>query len=189
MSHNRIRCGWVSNDPLYIDYHDNEWGKPIYDNLHLFEMICLEGQQAGLSWITVLKKREGYRKAFHNFIPEKIIQMTEQDVDALVENPEIIRSRNKINTIIRNAHAYLNMQKNGEDFAEFIWSFAPKQPNPHFQDYMDFPTQTEESAQLSKALKKRGFNYIGPTICYAFMQAAGLVNDHVADCFCTTEQK
>ncbi len=186
---NKTRCGWVSTDPLYIDYHDNEWGKPIYDNLHLFEMICLEGQQAGLSWITVLKKREGYRKAFYNFIPEKIIQMTEEDVDRLVENPEIIRSRSKINTIIRNAHAYLNMQKQGEDFSEFIWSFAPKQAGTRFQDYMDFPTQTEESAQLSKALKKKGFNFVGPTICYAFMQAAGLVNDHVADCFCITERK
>ena len=181
---NRIRCGWVSNDPLYQDYHDHEWGKPVHDRQRLFEMLCLEGQQAGLSWITVLKKREGYRKAFHHFDPKKIIQLTDKDIDSLVQNLDIIRSRNKIKAIIQNAHAYRDMQKKGEDFSEFIWSFSPKQPGIRYKDCREFPTQTEESGEMSKALKKRGFNFVGPTICYAFMQAVGLVNDHSADCFC-----
>ena len=184
---NRIRCGWVSNDPIYQDYHDHEWGKPVHDRQRLFEMLCLEGQQAGLSWITVLKKREGYRKAFHHFNPEKIIQLTDKDIDSLVQNPDIIRSRNKIKAIIQNARAYLALEKQGEDFSEYIWSFAPVQPSTRYKDYRECPTQTEESGEMSKALKKRGFNFVGPTICYAFMQAVGLVNDHSADCFCAAE--
>lgn len=184
----KIRCGWVSSDPLYIQYHDTEWGKPTHNSLHLFEMLCLEGQQTGLSWITILKKREGYRQAFFHFDPEKIIRLTPDDVETLVNNPSIVRSRNKINAIIKNAQAYLNMQKNNEDFATFIWSFAPQQKSERHTDYQKFPTQTPESTALSTALKKKGFTFVGPTVCYAFMQAVGLVNDHTANCFCIKEQ-
>ena len=183
---NRIRCSWVGSDPLYRDYHDHEWGRPVHDNQRLFEMICLEGQQAGLSWITILKKREGYHDAFHHFDAEKITRMTDDDIDRLLQNPDIIRSRSKIKAIIQNAHAYLSMRKSGEDFSAFIWSFAPKGPRARHLDCRHYPTQTEESFEMSKALKKRGFKFVGPTICYAFMQAVGLVDDHVADCFCVT---
>lgn len=185
MSEAMIRCNWVSNDPLYIDYHDKEWGKPQYDSLVLFETICLEGQQAGLSWITVLKKRAEYRRCFYNFNPHKIVKMTEHDVDLLMQNTGLIRNRLKLNAIIKNAHAYIAMQKKGEDFSQFIWSFVNGKPIiNYYQSLADVPTHTEISDSLSKALKKRGFTFVGSTICYAFMQAIGLVDDHFKDCFC-----
>ncbi|KES17976.1 3-methyladenine DNA glycosylase [Gilliamella apicola SCGC AB-598-I20] len=178
------RCSWVSNDPLYIDYHDNEWGYPQYDNLKLFEKICLEGQQAGLSWITVLKKRDEYRRCFFNFQPEKIIQLTATDIELLLENKGLIRNRLKLNSIVKNAHAYLAMQNNNESFSQFIWSFVDGKPIiNHFKDKSEVPVSTEISDKMSKALKKRGFTFVGTTICYAFMQSMGLVNDHFEDCF------
>lgn len=178
------RCSWVSNDPLYIDYHDNEWGYPQHDSLKLFEKICLEGQQAGLSWITVLKKRDEYRRCFFNFQPEKIIQLTATDIELLLENKGLIRNRLKLNSIVKNAHAYLAMQNNNESFSQFIWSFVDGKPIiNHFKDKSEVPVSTEISDKMSKALKKRGFTFVGTTICYAFMQSMGLVNDHFEDCF------
>lgn len=179
------RCGWVTQDPLYLDYHDNEWGVPQRDGKKLFEMICLEGQQAGLSWITVLKKRENYRHAFHNFDPQRVAAMTAQDVDNLLQNAGIIRHRGKIEAIIGNARAYLAMEANGESFSDFIWGFVDNQPQiAHAALLAEIPASTPVSDALSKALKKRGFKFVGSTICYAFMQACGLVNDHVVGCIC-----
>ncbi|EPT2627771.1 DNA-3-methyladenine glycosylase I [Escherichia coli] len=179
------RCGWVSQDPLYIAYHDNEWGVPETDSKKLFEMICLEGQQAGLSWITVLKKRENYRACFHQFDPVKVAAMQEEDVERLVQDAGIIRHRGKIQAIIGNARAYLQMEQNGEQFADFVWSFVNHQPQvTQATTLSEIPTSTSASDALSKALKKRGFKFVGTTICYSFMQACGLVNDHVVGCCC-----
>ncbi|MDF3826728.1 MULTISPECIES: DNA-3-methyladenine glycosylase I [unclassified Pseudocitrobacter] len=179
------RCGWVSQDPLYIDYHDKEWGVAQKDGQQLFEMICLEGQQAGLSWITVLKKRENYRHAFHHFDPRKVAAMTEEDVERLVLDAGIIRHRGKIQAIIGNARAWLAMEENGEPFADFVWSFVDNTPIiTQAAELSGIPTSTPASDALSKALKKRGFKFVGTTICYSFMQACGLVNDHVTGCFC-----
>ncbi|UQY44154.1 DNA-3-methyladenine glycosylase I [Erwinia sp. PK3-005] len=178
------RCGWVSTDPLYQRYHDHEWGNAQTQNSVLFEMLCLEGQQAGLSWITVLKKRENYRAAFHQFDPQAVALMDEADIDRLMLDSGLIRHRAKLNAIVANARAYLTMQENGEDFSHFIWSFVAGQPQiNHFADGAEVPAQTATSLALSKALKKRGFKFVGSTICYAFMQACGLVNDHIITCF------
>jgi DNA-3-methyladenine glycosylase I len=178
------RCSWVTNDPLYIDYHDKEWGKPQYDSLKLFEKICLEGQQAGLSWITVLKKRDEYHRCFYNFEPEKIIQLTTTDIELLLKNKGLIRNRLKLNSIVNNAKAYLAMQNNNEDFSQFIWSFVGDKPIiNHYKDKSEVPVSTEISDKMSKALKKKGFSFVGSTICYAFMQSMGLVDDHFEDCF------
>lgn len=179
------RCGWVSQDPLYIAYHDNEWGVPETDSKKLFEVICLEGQQAGLSWITVLKKRENYRACFHQFDPVKVAAMQEEDVERLVQDAGIIRHRGKIQAIIGNARAYLQMEQNGEPFVDFVWSFVNHQPQvTQATTLSEIPTSTSASDALSKALKKRGFKFVGTTICYSFMQACGLVNDHVVGCCC-----
>jgi len=179
------RCGWVSQDPLYIAYHDKEWGVPETDGKNLFEMICLEGQQAGLSWITVLKKRENYRRAFHQFDPVLVAGMTTADVDRLVLDAGIIRHRGKIEAIIGNARAYLAMEEHGERFTDFVWSFVDNTPQvTRAATLAEIPTSTPASDALSKALKKRGFKFVGTTICYSFMQACGLVNDHVTVCHC-----
>ncbi|MCT9845636.1 DNA-3-methyladenine glycosylase I [Leclercia sp. 29361] len=179
------RCGWVSQDPLYIAYHDKEWGVPETDGKNLFEMICLEGQQAGLSWITVLKKRENYRQAFHQFDPVLVAGMTPEDVDRLVLDAGIIRHRGKIEAIIGNARAYLAMEEHGERFTDFVWSFVDNTPQvTRAATLAEIPTSTPASDALSKALKKRGFKFVGTTICYSFMQACGLVNDHVTVCHC-----
>lgn len=185
MTHQKVkRCSWVTNDPLYIAYHDNEWGIPQYDSLKLFEKICLEGQQAGLSWITVLKKRDEYRCCFLDFNPEKIVQLTAQDIELFMQNKGLIRNRLKLNGIIKNSQAYLLMQKNNEDFSQFIWSFVDGKPiTHHYKDKSELPVSTEISDKMSKALKKKGFSFVGSTICYAFMQSMGLVNDHFEDCF------
>lgn len=178
------RCPWCGTDPLYMDYHDNEWGTPLYDNQKLFEFLILEGAQAGLSWITVLRKRENYRKAFDNFDPAKIARYTDAKKTKLLLNEGIIRNRLKIDSAIKNAQAYLAMQKNGEDFSEFLWSFVggkPKQNN--WKSMSQAPAFTAESDAMCKALKQRGFNFVGSTICYAFMQATGMVNDHIIDCY------
>lgn len=158
------RCHWVNlNNPLYVDYHDKEWGVPIRDDQSLFEMLCLEGAQAGLSWETVLNKRENYRKAFANFDPVKISRFTETHVEKLMNNAGIIRNRLKINSVIINAKVYLSMKKEGLSFSDYLWSFS-------------------DCESMSKDLKKRGFKFVGATICYAFMQAVGMVNDHDKDC-------
>ena len=179
------RCGWVTQDPLYLAYHDNEWGVPQTDKRALFEMICLEGQQAGLSWITVLKKRENYRRAFHEFDPHAVALMDEDDMLRLLQNSGIIRHRGKLEAIIHNAKAMLALEAEGEDFSRFIWSFVDNQPILHrFADYKLAPTTSEPAIALSKALKKRGFKFVGPTTCHSFLQACGLINDHQTSCFC-----
>ena len=190
MATHLTRCGWVGESDVYIHYHDEEWGKPQFDSLKLFEKICLEGQQAGLSWITVLKKREAYRAAFFQFDPEKIAQMTEADLDLLMANAGLIRHRKKLEAIAKNARAYLAMREKGEDFSQFIWSFVGGKPQiNNVPNLSCVPAKTETSKALSKALKKRGFVFVGETTCYAFMQSMGLVNDHINDCFAKMQAK
>jgi len=184
------RCGWVSEDPLYIAYHDSEWGVPDHDARSLFEMICLEGQVAGLSWLTVLKKRENYRRLFHNFDAQAVARMSEEDVERLLLDSGIIRHRGKITAIIANARAVLAMEAAGESFKEFVWGFVDFTPRiSRFSNYRDAPTTSSESDALSKALKKRGFKFVGSTTCYSFMQACGLLSDHTSDCFCHPDQR
>lgn len=179
------RCAWAGDSPIYIDYHDNEWGKPQFDSQKLFEKICLEGQQAGLSWITVLKKRDAYRAAFHHFEPKNVAKMTASDIDELMQNAGLIRHRAKLEAIVKNANAFLEMEKRGEDFSDFIWSFVNHRPIINdVPDLSVVPAKTEISKAMSKALKKRGFVFVGETTCYAFMQAMGLVNDHINGCCC-----
>jgi len=179
------RCSWVGKDAVYQDYHDNVWGRPVKDSQTLFAKLCLDGQQAGLSWITILKKQQNYERAFFNFEPSKIITLTQSDVETLMQNKGIVRNRLKINSIIKNAHAYLEMEANGENFSEFIWSFVNHQViTNNWRNMTEVPTSTADSDAMAKALKKRGFNFVGTTICYAFMQAVGLINDHTTDCFC-----
>lgn len=178
------RCAWVSDDPLYIKYHDEEWGIPNYDDRHLFEMLCLEGQQAGLSWITVLKKREHYRKVFDNFDPHIIANYNDEYLEQLLKDSGIIRNRLKVYGIRKNAKAYLRLTESGESFSSYIWSFVGGSPiNNHFLSLKEIPAETELSKAMSKQLKKDGFTFVGSTICYAFMQACGMVNDHTIHCF------
>ena len=186
----RNRCAWVGAEALYIDYHDREWGVPVYDDRMLFEMLILEGAQAGLSWITVLRKREGYREAFDGFDPAVIAAYGPDKVAALLENPGIVRNRAKVAATIGNAQAWLEMMEGraaspeGGPFSAFVWSFVGGAPIVNrWQDLSQVPAETAESQALSKALKKKGFRFVGPTICYAFMQATGMVNDHTLDCF------
>lgn len=178
-----VRCGWCGTDELYCQYHDGEWGVPVYDDQKMFEFLTLEGAQAGLSWITVLRKREAYRKAFDNFDPVKIARYSEARKARLLQNPGIIRNRLKIESVVRNARAYLDMQEKGESFSEFLWQFVDGKPKQNRRRTLaDIPASTPESDAMSKALKKRGFNFVGTTICYAHMQATGMVNDHLISC-------
>lgn len=178
------RCGWCSDDPLYQAYHDHEWGRPQYDPIKLFEKICLEGQQAGLSWITVLKKREHYRKRFFNFDPAKVAALTDEDLVELVTDTGLIRHIGKLSAIRDNAKAYMAMQAQGIDFSEWAWSFVGgKTIINQLKNYREAPTKTAPSLALSKALKKAGFRFVGETTCYAFMQSVGMVNDHELNCF------
>lgn len=183
------RCNWAGDSQIYINYHDHEWGKPQFDSQTLFEKICLEGQQAGLSWITVLKKREAYRHAFYQFDPVKIAEMGDHEIDQLMQDSRLIRHRAKLAAIITNAKAYLTMQANSEEFSQFIWAFVNHQPQINDIPTADIiPASTPTSTLLSKALKKRGFAFVGPTTCYAFMQSMGLVDDHLNHCFCKTKR-
>ncbi|MEL4282979.1 MULTISPECIES: DNA-3-methyladenine glycosylase I [Shewanella] len=178
-----IRCNWVSDDPLYREYHDKVWGRPVYDSKELFAKLCLDGQQAGLSWITILKKQQNYEQAFADFEPAVIATFDDAKVQELMANPGIVRNRLKIHSIIRNAKGYLAYTEDGKDFSEFLWSFVGGKPLVNqFTSMSQVPAQTPESEAMSKALKKLGFNFVGPTICYAFMQAVGMVNDHLVDC-------
>ena len=178
-----IRCGWVSDDPLYREYHDKVWGRPVYDPKELFAKLCLDGQQAGLSWITILKKQQNYEQAFANFEPEAIAGFDEAKVEELMLNPGIVRNRLKVNSIIKNAKGYLVYTADGKDFSAFLWSFVGGKPIVNqFTAMSQVPAQTPESEAMSKALKKLGFNFVGSTICYAFMQAVGMVNDHLVEC-------
>ncbi|EST57449.1 DNA-3-methyladenine glycosylase I [Proteus hauseri] len=186
---NKQRCGWVTSDPEYLAYHDEEWGKPERDKYKLFEMICLEGQQAGLSWYTVLKKREGFRRCFFDFSPEKIAKMTDKDVETLLQDPAIIRHQGKINAIINNARIFMAMEEQGEDFSQFIWQFVDDKPIINqWNDISQVPASTDISDKMAKALKKKGFKFVGTTTCYAFMQAVGMVDDHILSCFCRQDE-
>jgi DNA-3-methyladenine glycosylase I len=176
------RCPWCGNDPLYVDYHDREWGRPERDSKRLFELLILEGFQAGLSWITILRKRESFRAAFAGFDPEILATWGEPDVLRLLHDPGIIRHRGKIEGTLRGARSYLRIEA-AQGFSAFIWSFVGGEPLVNRRKAMsEVPAQTPQSQALSKALKAEGFNFVGPTITYAFMQAAGLVNDHLASC-------
>lgn len=178
------RCEWVTDDQLYIDYHDEEWGNPVHDDQKLFEMLCLEGAQAGLSWITILKRRENYRKAFDNFDPLRVSTYNQKKIEELTQNEGIIRNKSKIHSVITNAKAFLEVKEEYGTFDRYIWQFVGGKPvNNNWRTHADVPAITKESEQMSKDLKKRGFKFVGPTICYAFMQATGMVNDHTQDCF------
>ena len=182
------RCSWVTNDPLYIDYHDKEWGRPVHNDQKLFEMLTLEGAQAGLSWITILKRRESYREAFDNFDVVTISRYTDEKIEKLLQNTGIIRNRKKIESVIRNANAFLEIQDAYGSFDSYIWRFVGGEPIINHWDSTDkVPAITKESEAMSKDLKKKNFSFVGPTICYAFMQATGMVNDHAKDCFLYNE--
>ena len=184
------RCWWPGEDPLYIDYHDKEWGVPVYDDNKHFEFICLEGQQAGLSWITVLRKREHYRKCFKDFDPVKVARMRDATLEKLLLDPGLIRNRLKIYGVRTNAQAFLALQKEWGSFTDYIWSFVGGKPiDGRRKTRGNVPAMTPESDALSKDLKQRGFKFVGSTICYAHMQAAGLVHDHTSNCFRYQEVK
>lgn len=177
------RCGWCSSDPMYMAYHDEEWGKVSHDETHLFEMLCLEGQQAGLSWITVLKKRDHYRQHFFQYPIAEIAQFSDAKLESMLQDAGLIRHLGKLKAIRDNAIAWQKMKDTHLDVTDWLWSFVAQQPLENdVADYRQAPAQTEISMALSKALKKQGFKFVGPTTCYAFMQAVGMVNDHENDC-------
>ncbi len=178
------RCFGSSDKKFYADYHDYEWGIPVHDDRHLFELLILEGAQAGLSWETILKRREGYRKAFHHFDPMKVASMMTSELESLLHNPNIIRNRLKIYAARQNAQVFINIQKEFGSFDHYVWSFVNGHPIiNHWNHLKDIPAQSKESDALSKDLKKRGMTFVGSTIIYAYMQAVGMVNDHVKDCW------
>ena len=184
MSIVKKRCKWAGPEQIYIDYHDREWGVPVYDDRTLFEFLILEGAQAGLSWITILKMRENYRRAFDNFDPVKISTYDAKKIAKLLQDPSIIRNRLKIEGAIENARAFLKIQEEFGSFSRYIWGFVGGKPRVnHWTVSAEIPAQTLESQAMSRDLRKRGFKFVGPTICYAFMQAVGMVNDHTVDCF------
>lgn len=179
-----IRCEWAGTDPLYVAYHDQEWGTPVHDDRLLFEFLVLEGMQAGLSWSTILKKRENFRQAFDGFNPLKIVAYDEAKVAELLNNTGIIRNRLKIRATIDNARAYLKVQEEIGSFDPYIWQFVGGKPIMNaWKSMSEIPALSEEATQMSKDLRRRGFRFVGPTICYAYMQATGMVNDHVVSCF------
>ena len=178
------RCAWVpAGDDLYVAYHDEEWGVPERDERALFELLTLEGAQAGLSWSTILRKREGYRRAFEGFDPERVARFRTRDVERLLADPGIVRNRLKVESTVNNAQRLLEL-RDEVGFGDYLWSFVDGEPRVnHWRKLAEIPSETAESKAMSKDLKRRGFRFVGPTVCYAFMQAAGLVNDHVVDCF------
>lgn len=181
---NKLRCGWVSNDPIYIDYHDKEWGVPVHSDQKHFEFLILESAQAGLNWLTILKRREGYRRVFHQFDALRVSKMSEKEIEQALTDPGIIRNRLKVNSSVRNAQAFLEIQKQFGSFDEYIWSFVENKPvENHPKSLLDVPVMSELSNRVSTDLKKRGMNFVGSTIIYAHLQATGIINDHVAGCF------
>ncbi|MDP6579455.1 MAG: DNA-3-methyladenine glycosylase I [Vicinamibacterales bacterium] len=178
------RCPWAGSDPLYQRYHDAEWGIPAHDDRHLFEMLVLEGAQAGLAWITILRKREGYRQAFDNFDPAAVARYDRRRVTRLLGNPQIVRNRLKVESTVGNARAFLQVQNDEGSFDEYVWRFVDGHPiQNRWKTLGAIPAETAASKAMSRDLKRRGFRFVGPTICYAFMQATGMVNDHLVDCF------
>jgi DNA-3-methyladenine glycosylase I len=177
------RCQWSLSCPQYIDYHDKEWGKPLFDEYKLFEFLILEGMQAGLSWLTILKRREVMRDAFFQFDPNILAQLSDKTLDHLLTNPKIIRNRNKVYSLRKNARAWLNLAEN-RNCVDYLWQFVEGQPTINrWHTPEEIPAQTKQSQAMSKQLKQDGFSFVGPTICYAFMQATGMVNDHILSCF------
>ena len=178
------RCGWCGDDPLYVQYHDEEWGVPLFDDRALFEFLVLEGAQAGLAWITVLRKREGYRAAFDGFDPAKVARYSDAKIERLLEDPRIVRNRLKVRSARRNAQAFLAVQEERGSFADYIWNFVDGAPlQNRWRTSAEVPATTPLSDRISKDLRRRGFTFVGSTIVYAHMQATGMVNDHLADCF------
>jgi DNA-3-methyladenine glycosylase I len=178
------RCEWCGDDPLYVDYHDREWGVPVYDDRQLLEKLILDGAQAGLSWITILRKKENYRKAFDRFDPERMARYDSQKIAALLRDPGIVRNRLKIMAAVANARAYLAVREQRGSFARYLWQFVDGRPiQNRWKTLAQLPCESRESELLSRQLKRDGFRFVGPTICYAFMQAVGMVNDHVTGCF------
>ena len=186
-----IRCGWVGNDPLYIKYHDDEWGTEVTDDKTLFEFLVLESAQAGLSWITILRKRKGYKKAFAGFDAEKVAKFTEKDVERLINDEGIVRNKLKVKATISNAQLFLDVQKEFGSFCNYMKSFLPegKPIINHWKTLAEVPASTSLSDAISKDMKKRGFKFFGTTICYAHLQAVGYINDHLTDCICRTGRK
>ncbi|MFH1356344.1 MAG: DNA-3-methyladenine glycosylase I [bacterium] len=181
---NKKRCGWVGSDPIYIKYHDKEWGVPVYKDKKLFEFLILEGAQAGLSWLTILKRREGYRKAFANFDVQKVAKFNKRKIESLLKDPGIIRNRLKVNAAVSNAKAFIEIQKEFGSFSKYQWQFVGGKPIKNkIKSVKDIPVTSKESDAFSKDLKKRGFKFVGSTIMYAHMQAVGMVNDHEETCF------
>lgn len=188
MTETAIRCPWCGTDPLYRNYHDHEWGIPLHDDRRLFEMLTLEGAQAGLSWLTILRKREGYRKAFSGFDPEKVAAFTDDDVARLLADPGIVRNRLKVASTITNAHAVLAVQKQYGSLDSYLWSFVNGEPlRNRWATMAEIPVSTALSDTMSRELKRLGFRFVGSTICYSFMQATGMVNDHLLGCFVNSE--
>jgi DNA-3-methyladenine glycosylase I len=184
MTDGKPRCGWVNSDPLYIRYHDEEWGVPLRDERKLFELLNLEGAQAGLSWYTILRKRDNYRRAFDGFDPEIIASYDDLKIASLLQDEGIVRNRLKVQAVVANARAYLRVKEELGSFSDYLWSFVGGEPQRSERAALaDVPATTPQSDAMSKALKKRGFKFVGSTICYAFMQASGMVNDHIAACF------
>lgn len=178
------RCPWCGDDPLYQAYHDEEWGVPHHDDRALFEFLILEGVQAGLSWLTVLKKREHYRRVFDGFDPEKVARYSEHRVEQLLQDPGIVRNRRKVEAAVTNARVFLEVQAEYGSFDAWFWGFVDRVPiTHHYRRFADIPAETELSRRISRELKKRGFRFVGPTMVYALMQAVGMVNDHLVDCF------
>lgn len=178
------RCTWCGEDPQYVDYHDKVWGRPVADSQELFAKLCLDGQQAGLSWLTILRKQHNYENAFCQFDPEAIVQLPEAYKAELMHNAGIVRNRLKIESVFKNARAYLAIRDSGQPFNEFLWQFSEGAPRIFARQGGDIPTSDKVSDTMAKALKKAGFSFVGTTICYAFMQAVGMVNDHVVGCHC-----
>ncbi|USD37608.1 MULTISPECIES: DNA-3-methyladenine glycosylase I [Ferrimonas] len=177
------RCSWCGTDPQYVEYHDTQWGRPVRDKRELFAKLCLDGQQAGLSWLIILRKTPHYFEVFEQFDPARIAEFDEARVELLLQDPGIVRNRLKVNSIIKNAKAYLALQQQGVDFSDYLWSFVGGQPIDNALKPGDaYPTRSVESDAMSKALKKAGFSFVGTTICYAFMQAVGMFNDHLVNC-------
>ncbi len=178
------RCAWAGSDPLMIEYHDHEWGVPQHNDRVLFEYIILDGAQAGLSWMTILRKREGYRQAFDNYDVDRIARYDDAKITQLLQNPEIVRNRLKVNSAVTNAQAYLSVQQEFGSLDSYLWGFVGNQTLKNaWKSDSEVPAKTPEAEAMSKDLIRRGFKFVGPTICYAFMQAAGMVNDHMVDCF------
>ena len=186
----KTRCEWCGDDPLYVAYHDEEWGVPVHDDRRLFEMLILEGAQAGLSWLTILKKRENYRRAFDHFDAKKIAKYEARKTAQLLKDEGLVRNRLKIAAAVQNAKAFLSVQKEFGSFDKYLWQFVGGKPKVnHWRNLKDFPVKTAESDALSKDLQRRGFKFVGSTICYAFMQAVGMVNDHTVVCWKRQEQR